>query len=73
VNHSENREGITEWPVNDVPKVENALRLVEEQDSLGKRRLLPNQANDPFDLRTPGGEKPPRRAHELPERRSLPP
>src|SRR5579864_6761853 len=57
VDDGQDREGITERAVNDVPEVEDLLRARQEQDALGERGLLPSGLNRVLEFDVLGGEK----------------
>ena len=57
MNESQDREGIAEGAMDDVPKVKDLLRLVEKDNTLGERSFLAHQPNDMFNLVVPGGKE----------------
>ena len=50
MNQRQHRECVAERFVHHVPKVEHLLRAGQEQDPLGRRRLLPRRGNGHFQV-----------------------
>jgi hypothetical protein len=57
VENCQYREGVAERTMHNVPDVKDALRVSEEYETAGERYLLPDEADDGFELGVAGGQK----------------
>src|ERR1700720_4277366 len=55
--NGEDGEGITKWPVHDVPELKDLLCAREEGDALGERGLFLRHANGTLEFLVAGGEQ----------------
>ena len=60
VNHGQHGKAITEGTMNHMPKMKDALRLVQKDNPLGELGLLPDQPDDVFHIAVSAGEQPAR-------------